>query len=167
MGIGPQPVFSLFKRKNDTTLVTENHTVCIYFHHYLYILFIFQTEQKYNMLYVAETWQCSLYRFHTLIRMPPCRLCNIKWHICTWFHVRMRDHFKDKGFCSDLLPCVTVNLHCQRDWISHQLGHLGCGVSVGLFPEKLSKGGKIHPECGWHHPIGWRKQAEHRHASLW
>lgn len=81
------------------------------------------------MLYVAETWQCSLYRFHTLIRMPPCRICNIKWHICTWFCLRMRDHFKDKGLCSDLLPCVTVNLHCQLDWNSNQLGLLGYGVS--------------------------------------
>lgn len=125
------------------------------------------------MLYVAETWQCSLYRFHTLIRMPPCRICNIKWHICTWFCLRMRDHFKDKGLCSDLLPCVTVNLHCQLDWNSNQLGLLGYGVSGesgesggGVVPEKLSKGGKIHAECGGLHPIGWRKQPEHQHTPL-
>lgn len=111
------------------------------------------------MLYVAETWQCSLYRFHTPICMPPCRLSNIKWHICTWFHLRMRDHFKGKGLCSDFLPCVTVNLHCQLDWISNQLRHLGCGVSVGLFPEKLSKGGKTHAEGGWHHPKSWKKSS--------
>lgn len=36
------------------------------------------------------------------------------------------------------------------------------GICMGLFLESLSREGKTHSECGWHHPMGWGPRLKKR-----
>lgn len=46
-----------------------------------------------------------------------------------------------------------VNLHEQFDWMENHLGDTPLGVSVMMLPERFNLGEKIHPKCGWYHPM--------------
>lgn len=42
------------------------------------------------------------------------------------------------------------------------------GVYTGVFLETFNWRGKTHPECGWHHPIGWGPRLNKmRNMSCW